>query len=158
MIALDGLWEVLAIDNYVQNHKCLINSYVCESCYFSITTVDRHVGDTPMKMMCLDPSPCKGEMVSRAYQGRHHVDHWPPDKLTHEWFRPLSEGECETARTQIHQQVERDLADQTFLHPEDRDTARDELASQYSRWYTEGGLAIRKYEPSFAQPPRPEDP
>ena len=77
MIALDGTMETLSIDNYVNNHKFLVNSYKCESCQFAISTVDQHVGLTPSKILCLSASNCKGEMVTRGYQPRSHKDHWP---------------------------------------------------------------------------------
>jgi len=154
MLALDGLYELMCVDNYVTSHKRLINSYKCEECHYAITTVDKHVGDTPFKTICLAPSPCRGTMVSSAYRGCNHVDTYE-GQITHEWYRPLSSLECSLVRDEIHRAVERDIEhlSSQLKTVEERDLERTKLLSDYSSWLTSGGLHIR----AFTGKPQPRE-
>jgi hypothetical protein len=144
MNPLDTLMETLAIDNHVFNGKNLINVYTCESCKKAIVTVDRHTGTTPFTLLCRATEGCFGVMKSSGYRHRNHVDSWEYP-IDYEFFRPLTEDECASVRAQIHLAVERDLADSGITSPTERDELRDDLASVAARFYTRGGLALRRY-------------
>lgn len=58
-----------------------LNCYTCKECNYSIVTIDRDEGVTPMFLACRNPKKCAGTMQSHGYRG---VIGTP----THEWRRP----------------------------------------------------------------------
>ena len=61
-----------------------INQYVCDTCGFTITTINADDGVTPFMMRCHNSSECKGTMKSKVYRVDQKL------KPTHKWYRPDS--------------------------------------------------------------------
>lgn len=64
--------------------KNMKNAYTCSSCGWSMTTVNRNPGTTPMFKRC---EFCAGEATSRGYRVPEST---PP---FFEWYRPMTEEE-----------------------------------------------------------------
>lgn len=75
-----------------------LNRYTCRKCGYSIVTVNRQGGVTPMFLTCKADLPCSGDMVSHMYQG---VEGEP----TYEWYKPTEE-EKETMFPVMRRHVE----------------------------------------------------
>ncbi len=146
MIEIDGRMEVAAIENETFNGKNLINTYLCERCHYAIATVDRHVGTTPMKILCVLDS-CDGEMVSAGYRHRRHIATWSKP-VEFEWFRPLSEQECQDFRRSVHADAERIIS--TFYAHADvatKDLVKLAVCQEQASFVLRGGLIKRPFIP-----------
>jgi hypothetical protein len=79
------------LNAYVCTPSPLPSSIIKSGCGYSITTIDRDTGVTPMFVKC---GHCGGVATSRMYRTT-----CTPEEATHEWFRPASELELPKGHT-----------------------------------------------------------
>lgn len=87
--------ERAALNNGIDNRKNLVDRYVCEECGGGFSTVAVDVGVVPYFAGC-DTEGCRGSAKCRTSSMREHVDGYE-GKIDFEWYRPVTEEECETA-------------------------------------------------------------
>lgn len=94
MALVDRATERKAIDNRIDNRKNLVDAYVCPECRETFTTVAVHAGVVPFVADCETPG-CGGDAGCSTAASRLHLDDYE-GPIDYEWYRPLTEEECET--------------------------------------------------------------
>jgi hypothetical protein len=94
MSLVDRATERKAVDNRIDNRKNLVDTYVCPECREAFTTVATHAGAVPFVTDC-ETIGCGGDASCSTAGSRSHVDDYE-GPIDCEWYRPLTEEECET--------------------------------------------------------------
>lgn len=96
MLRVNEAVERKALDNRIDNDKNMVNAYSCQKCGKSFAAVAVDVGATPYVANCEAPG-CDGTAVGeKGSWGKNHVDDYR-GTIAYEWYRPLTEEECEVA-------------------------------------------------------------
>ena len=142
MALIDEAMEQDAIAGKIFDARDLVDTYTCDTCETAFTAVAVNVGVARHLTNCSKPG-CKGTAVAGGREGMRHVDEHG-GTIDYEWYRPLTERECETETSLVETEVSSLVDDHLFPREKERrewyvEAARKERAKHVLK----GGLLRR---------------
>ena len=131
MVLIDEAMRRDAAAGRIFDGRNLVDTYACDTCATSFAAVAVHVGVARHLTNCSKPG-CRGTAVSGGQENVRPVDeHGGP--IDYEWYRPLTERECETEVSLIETEVSSLVDDPLFPREKERrewyvETAKKERA------------------------------